>query len=163
MVIRFEHTVHLQNRSLDDAALCFLPWSMREFLPWSTHTSSEGIPSLQPMVFQFRPNEAPATRSRYHRLQETVRKVRNPTHGAVGGLFRYGLQDRRPAVRCFFFLFPSLREGKEEEENGESGAPVCRLSLNNPPTAVGGISDFSHSLLKPMVSTTLTPPVVVQI
>ena len=51
-------------------------------------------------------------------------------------------------LRLFVFSpsFSSLREEKEGEENGESGAPVCRLSLNNPPTSVGGISDFSHSL-----------------
>ena len=42
--------------------------------------------------------------------------------------------------------FPSRSEGKEGEENVESGAPVGRLSMNNPPTAVGGISGFFSSL-----------------
>ena len=50
--------------------------------------------------------------------------------------------------------FPSRSEGKEGEENVESGAPVCRLSLNNPPTAVGGISDFLHSLCRGLDSET---------
>ena len=55
--------------------------------------------------------------------------------------------------------FPSRSEGKEGEENGESGAPVCRLSLNNPHTAVWGISEFQHCRSKSLAADELAKDV----
>ena len=42
-----------------------------------------------------------------------------------------------------FFLLPSRGEGDKKEGSGISRAPLGRLCLNNPPTAVGGIAKGS--------------------
>ena len=68
------------------------------------------------------------------------------------GLFILNLQDKTGRGSLFLSSFLSRREGKEERNTGNSVRSFCRLSMNNPPTAVGGISDFSHGLSKPMVS-----------
>ena len=68
---------------------------------------------------------------------ETFVKPHGIPPTAVGGSFRYGLQQKRPAPTRFFIPLPSRREGRRQ--NGISRAPLCRLDLNDPPTAVGGI------------------------
>ena len=49
----------------------------------------------------------------------------------------------RPLVVFFSLLATRGREGKE---NGSPVCGLCRLCLNNPPTALVGFSEFSHSL-----------------
>ena len=39
----------------------------------------------------------------------------------------------------FGYLSPLAPRGEREGKPGISGAPLCRLELNDPPTAVGGI------------------------
>jgi hypothetical protein len=64
------------------------------------------------------------------------------TLSAVGGLFRCGLQKEPPAPLVWFPSSPRGARGGRTGKTGIPGAPLCRLYLNNPPTAVGGISGF---------------------
>ena len=80
-------------------------------------------------------------------------------------MFKSGLSRSRPklSVQLTIMLIKALlrstpnRVGLEQSTNfrwwdfDTRNAFVCRLDLNNPPTAVGGISEFSHTLYRKMV------------
>ena len=54
-------------------------------------------------------------------------------------------ESRRPSLFCYISL-PSRSEGREGKRK-ILGVPLCRLGLNDPPTAVGGIAGlFAQSL-----------------
>ena len=51
------------------------------------------------------------------------------------------------AALCLLSFFPLAARGERRKGNRGVRAPVCRLSMNNPPTAVGGIHGvFPQSL-----------------
>ena len=55
----------------------------------------------------------------------------------VGGLFKCSLQPRRPTLSVLVISLPSRPRG--ERAKRESRGRQCRLDVNDPPTAVGGI------------------------
>src|SRR4029434_4621664 len=71
-------------------------------------------------------------------MQRLCENSGNPTHG-VGGLFRSCLPRRPQNPRCF----PPLPRGARERNQARR---LCRLDLNDPPTAVGGIPGVFTSL-----------------
>jgi hypothetical protein len=82
-----------------------------------------------------------------------VKSPGNPTN-AVGGSFIFNLRKLLPAPNCFHLFSPLAREGTEEMTNGDLGPALCRLSMNDPPTALVGfelstqcIIGFFNSLL----------------
>src|SRR5438477_9025860 len=69
----------------------------------------------------------------------------NPTHGS-GWIVqvRPTIEAARPSGSVI--SLPSRREGRETK-NGNLGCAPCRLGLNDPPTAVGGIPGvFTRSI-----------------
>jgi hypothetical protein len=60
---------------------------------------------------------------------------------AVGGLFIHSLQTGAPDSPFSSPSFSSWSEEKEGEENKSGGRLTCRLSMNNPHTAVWGIPE----------------------
>jgi hypothetical protein len=67
------------------------------------------------------------------RIEETD----NTTHGS-GWIVQVRPTTEAPRPHPFCYLSPLAPRG-ERRQNGISGAPLCRLGLNDPPTAVGGI------------------------
>jgi hypothetical protein len=61
----------------------------------------------------------------------------NTTHGS-GWIVQVQPTPRRPDPSVLVIPLPSRREGREGK-TGISGVSRCRLDLNDPPTAVGGI------------------------
>ena len=53
----------------------------------------------------------------------------------------------RPPPSVLFTSSPRAARGGRKGKTGIPGAPLCRLYLNNPPTAVGGISEFLRRAL----------------
>src|SRR2546425_12046074 len=80
-------------------------------------------------------------------FRDCMKTPEYPTR-AVWGLFRYGLRDGQAAALCFCLhsLSPLAQRG-ERRETENPGCALCRLGLNHPPTAVGGIAGlFAQSL-----------------
>ena len=81
------------------------------------------------------------------RPPEDLRRVGNTTHGS-GWIVQAQPTERadRPFVLCFSL---SPRAAKGERRRGNRNPTVrsrCRLGLNNPPTAVGGIRGSTRAL-----------------
>ncbi len=96
----------------------------------------------------------PSPKSHHGKLRDrsytayTTRRAKipspNPTN-AVGGSFIYSLQGKDPRLPSLSYFLLATR-GREGKENGSPACVLCRLCLNNPPTALVGFSEFSHSL-----------------
>jgi len=63
----------------------------------------------------------------------------------VWGLFKYGLPDSLVGATCFPFFSTLAARAGEKKGKRDSGVPSgCRLGLNNPLTAVGGLPGASQ-------------------
>ena len=67
----------------------------------------------------------------------TSRFSSNPTHGS-GWMLQIRPTNQSSPPLCVIYLSPLALRGREVKP-GIPGAHLCRLALNNPPTAVGGI------------------------
>jgi hypothetical protein len=59
----------------------------------------------------------------------------------VGGLFRLSLQRAARPSSLFLSLYPRAARVEKDRKNENPRCALCRLGLNNPPTAVGGIRE----------------------
>jgi len=67
----------------------------------------------------------------------------NTTHGS-GWIVQVRPTTEAARPLGFGYLSPLASRGEREGKTGISDAPLCRLGLNNPPTAVGGIPGGSQ-------------------
>ena len=76
---------------------------------------------------------------------ETVRRVRNPTHGS-GWIVQTQPTHGAHPIRFPLPLSPRAARGKRERKQRAAARLSCRPYLNNPHTAVWGIREFFHTV-----------------
>ena len=108
---------------------------------YSLHDEARQIPSPNPtnaVGGSFIPN-----------LHDQARQIPSPhPTNAVGGSFIYSLQAKLAAAPSLFLFSLLATRGREGMENGSPACALRSLCLNNPPTALVGFSEFSHSLCR---------------